>query len=141
LTLKRQHFNTVINCAGSSILDEPRITSLLSLPVSLWQTLSCWSKQCIRIKTGRKMINYDNLFQSKHYSNLRSSRSTNNEYEYSLPHLLEITGWMFKHRIAIWQHQKMKIKWGFAMADPSRKFDNILGSPLRTIYLIASLCM
>ena len=31
---------TVINCGGSSILDEPRTTSLFNLVVSLWQTLS-----------------------------------------------------------------------------------------------------
>jgi len=42
LEQKGKHFNTVIYCAGSSILDEPRITSLLSLPVSLWQVLSWW---------------------------------------------------------------------------------------------------
>uniref|UniRef100_A0A2P2M8R4 SNARE-interacting protein KEULE n=1 Tax=Rhizophora mucronata TaxID=61149 RepID=A0A2P2M8R4_RHIMU len=33
-------FSFVMNCGGSSRLDEPRTTSLCSLPLSLWQTLS-----------------------------------------------------------------------------------------------------
>lgn len=50
---KRENSHTVMNCGGSSRLDEPRIISLFSFVVNLWQTRSwkhhLFQKLCVAI--------------------------------------------------------------------------------------------
>lgn len=80
-----QKLLTVMNCGGSSRLDEPRTTSLFNLFVNLWQTRSweAWDVRslCLHIKLPNKLEN----------TYLWSSCSTNDKNKNSSTHLLKIT--------------------------------------------------